>query len=171
MPLIRPALLALLWAAMSFVPVHAQNAAAVGKSTTEFHRQSESLAESLASLSKRANTASPHDKEMLGLIVRQLSLVDATADGVLALGVVTSQMRDAADLASAKKQLAARCTALKTLGESTSQYVASLTSNVAAVALVAEVNKARDIVGQQMQSLLCNPESAPTEKAKGKSKG
>lgn len=172
MSLLRPALSALVLTALTCAPACAQNAAAIGKAVTEFHKHSEGLADSVAGLSKRANAASPHDKEMLGLIVRQLSLVDATADGVLALGVVASQMRDAADLAFARKHLAARCAALKTLGDATSQYVGSLASNIAAVAVAADVSKAKELVAQQVLSGLCNPGVASAaEKGKGKSGG
>jgi hypothetical protein len=148
---------ALLSAALLVQPAMAQNKAAIGKSVTDFHKLSQGLAASLADLGKRATTASPNDKDMLKLVTNQLSLVDATADGVLALGVVGAEIRDAGDLAIVKKHLATRCTALKSLSEATGKYVGSLASNVAAVATAAEVNKARDLVVQMGQSLLCSP--------------
>ena len=141
-------------------PALAQNKAAIGKSVTEFLKVSQGLAVSLSDLAKRAGTASPNDKEMLKLVTNQLSLVDATADGVLALGVVAAEVRDAGDMAIAKKHLATRCTALKSISESTGKYVGSLASNIAAVATAAEVNKSRDLVVQLGQHALCNPGKA-----------
>ena len=141
-------------------PALAQNKAAIGKSVTEFLKVSQGLATSLSDLAKRTGTASPNDKEMLKLVTNQLSLVDATADGVLALGVVAAEVRDAGDMAIAKKHLATRCTALKSLSEATGKYVGSLASNIAAVATVAEVNKSRDLVVQLGQHALCNPGKA-----------
>jgi hypothetical protein len=141
-------------------PALAQNKAAIGKSVTEFLKVSQGLATSLSDLSKRAGTASPNDKEMLKLVTNQLSLVDATADGVLALGVVAAEVRDAGDMAIAKKHLATRCTALKSISEATGKYVGSLASNIAAVATAAEVNKSRDLVVQLGQHALCNPGKA-----------
>ncbi|QTN29040.1 hypothetical protein HZ993_04125 [Rhodoferax sp. AJA081-3] len=141
-------------------PAMAQNKAAIGKSVTEFIKVSQGLATSLADLSKRAGTASPNDKDMLKLVNTQLGLVDATADGVVALGLVAAEMRDASDLAAAKKQLTTRCTALKSLAEASGKYVGSLASNIAAVATAAEVNKARDLVVQMGQHALCNPGKA-----------
>ena len=150
----------LLAAALLTQPAMAQNKAAIAKSVSEFIKVSQGLAASLADLSKRAGTASPNDKDMLKLVNTQLGLVDATADGVAALGLVAAEMRDASDLAAAKKQLATRCTALKSLSEATGKYIGSLTSNIAAVATAAEANKARDLVLQLGQQSLCNPGKA-----------
>lgn len=150
----------LLATALLVQPAMAQNKAAMGKSVTEFQKVSQSLAASLSDLSKRAGTASPNDKEMLKLVTNQLSLVDATADGVTALGVVAAEVRDAGDMAIAKKHLATRCTALKSVSEATGKYVGSLASNIAAVATAAEVNKSRDLVVQLGQHALCNPGKA-----------
>ena len=125
----------LLAAALLVQPAMAQNKAALTKTVTEFHRLSQGLASGLAELGKRSGTASPNDKEMLKLVTNQVSLVDATTDGVLALGVVAAEMRDASDMAVAKKHLAARCTALRSLTDATAKYVGSLASNIAAVAL------------------------------------
>lgn len=152
--------LSVLAATLLIQPAMAQNKAAIAKSVTEFIKVSQGLAASLADLSKRAGTASPNDKDMLKLATNQLGLVDATADGVVALGLVASEMRDASDLAAAKKQLATRCTALKSLSEATGKYVGSLASNIAAVATAAEVNKARDLVTQLGQHALCTPGKA-----------
>jgi hypothetical protein len=160
MSTIRNLTLSILAATLLVQPAMAQNKAAVGKSVTEFIKVSQGLATSLADLSKRAGTASPNDKEMLKLVTNQLGLVDATADGVVALGLVAAEMRDASDLAAAKKQLATRCTALKSLSEASAKYVGSLASNIAAVATAAEVNKARDLVAQLGQHALCNPGKA-----------
>ncbi len=68
-----------------------------------------------------------------------------------------AEVRDAGDLAIAKKHLAARCTALKFLTDATGKYVGSLATSIAAVATVAEVNKSRDLVVQMGQHALCNP--------------
>ena len=160
MSTIRILTLSVLTATMLAQPAMAQNKAAIGKSVTEFIKVSQGLATSLADLSKRAGTASPNDKEMLKLVTNQVGLVDATADGVVALGLVAAEMRDASDLAAAKKHLATRCTALKSLSEASGKYVGSLASNIAAVATAAEVNKARDLVTQLGQHALCNPGKA-----------
>ncbi len=136
-------------------PAMAQNKAAIGKSVNEFLTVSQSLSTVLADLTKRSEKSSPNDKDMLKLVTTQVGLVDATADGVVALGVVAAEMKDASDLAAAKKQLAARCTALKSLSEATGKYVGSLASNIAAVATAAEVNKARDLLLQMSQHPLC----------------
>lgn len=141
-------------------PALAQNKAAVGKSVTEFLKLSQGLSASLSDLTKRAGTASPNDKDMLKLVTNQLSLVDATADGVLALGVVAAEVRDAGDMAIVKKHLATRCTALKSLADASGKYVGSLASNIAAVATAAEVNKSRDLMVQMGQHTLCNPAKA-----------
>ena len=160
MSTIRILTLSVLAASLLVQPAMAQNKAAIGKSVTEFIKLSQSLAASLADLSKRAGTASPNDKDMLKLVTNQVGLVDATADGVVALGLVAAEMRDASDLAAAKKQLATRCTALKSVSEASGKYVGSLASNIAAVATAAEVNKARDLVVQLGQHALCNPGKA-----------
>lgn len=157
MPTIRVLSSSILALALLAQPAFAQNKAAIGKSVAEFHKLSEGLANSLADLSKRSGTASPNDKDMLNRVTVQLSLVDATADGVLALGVVASEVRDAGDLAIVKKHLATRCTALKSLADATGKYVGSLASNIAAVATAGEVNKSRDLVVQMGQHGLCNP--------------
>ena len=148
---------ALLSVAVLVQPAMAQNKATIGKSVTEFHRLSQGLATSLADLGKRATTASPNDKDMLKLVTNQLGLVDATADGVLALGVVAAEVRDTGDMAIARKHLASRCMALKSLSDASGKYVGSLASNIAAVATSAEVTKSRDLVVQMGQSPLCNP--------------
>lgn len=160
MPTIRLLFSSILAAALLVQPAMAQNKAVIGKSVTEFLKLSQGLATNLADLTKRIATASPNDKEMLKLATSQLGLVDATADGVAALGLVAAEVRDAGDLAIAKKQLATRCTALKTLSESTAKYVGSLVPNIAAVATAAELTKTRDLVVQMDQHALCNPGKA-----------
>lgn len=157
MPTIRILSSSVLALALLVQPAFAQNKAAIGKSVAEFVKLSEGLAASLADLSKRTGTASPNDKDMLNRVTTQLGLVDATADGVVALGVVAAEVRDAGDMAIAKKHLATRCTALKSLTDATGKYVGSLAGNIAAVASAAEVNKARDLVVQMGQHALCNP--------------
>ena len=82
-------------------PALAQNKAATAKLATEFQQQSVALATTLAALSKRVATASPNDKEMLKLVNNQLGLVDATADGVLALGFVAAEVPLAPQVLSA----------------------------------------------------------------------
>lgn len=159
MPTIRILYSSLLAVALLTQPAFAQNKAAIGKSASEFLKLSGSLAASLAGLTKRTKTASPNDKDMLKLVTQQLALVDATNDGVLALGVVAAEVRDAADLTIVKKHLANRCIALKSLTDGTGKYLGSLVSNIAAVATVAEVKKAQDIVVQLGQHALCNPGS------------
>jgi hypothetical protein len=136
-------------------PASAQSRAVVEKAALEFQKNAQAFNVTLAGLSKRATTASPHDKEMLNLVVNQLSVVDATADGVTALGLVAGQMRDASDLSVAKKYLANRCSGFKSTVDSTAPYVGSLTSNIAAVAIVAEVGKAKDLALQLGQLPLC----------------
>ncbi len=128
-----------------------------GKTVAEFITVSRGMAASLADLSKRATTASPNDKDMLQRVINQLGLVDATADGVTALGVVVAEMRDPRDLAAAKKYLAIRCTAFKLLADASSKYVTGVAPNIAAVATVAEVHKARDQVVAMGQHPLCAP--------------
>lgn len=151
----------LLAASLLAQPVLAQNKAAaagkagLSKSVTEFLSVSQALGASVNDLTKRATTASPNDKEMLKLVTSQLSLVDATADGVLALGLVAAEVRDGGDIAIAKKHLATRCTALKSSAEAAASYVGSLANNIAAVATKTEANKARDLVVQMGQHPLC----------------
>jgi hypothetical protein len=156
MPTIRILSASLLAASLLAQPVMAQNKASVAKSVNEFTALSQGLAASLADLSKRAETASPNDKEMIKLVTTQLGIVDATADGVVALGMVAARMRDNSDLAVAKTQLGTRCAALKTLADASTKYVGSLASNIAAVATAAEVKKARDLVQQMSQHELCS---------------
>lgn len=152
----RIAISALLAAAVFAVqPAMAQNKAALGKAAADFYKASSALATSIADLTKRTAAASPHDKEMLTLITGQLGYVDATADGVLALGYVASEMAAPGDLASAKKHLAKRCEALKKISDSTGQYMNSLIANLAATAIIAEANKAKDANAQLGQQPLC----------------
>jgi hypothetical protein len=141
-------------------PAFGQSKALIEKAATEFLKQSEAMAAGVAALSKRAATASPRDKEMLNLVVQQLAVVDALADGVAALGLVTGQMRDAGDLTQARKYLASRCTALKSSIEGSTPYVASVANNIAAPALVADVGKATDQMVQLGKMPLCNPAGA-----------
>jgi hypothetical protein len=136
-------------------PALAQNKAATAKLATEFQQQSVALATTLAALSKRVATASPNDKEMLKLVNNQLGLVDATADGVLALGFVAAEVRDGGAQTVTKKYLSTRCAALKTLADTTATYIGSLANNIAAPASAAEVNKAKELVAQIGQSTLC----------------
>ena len=144
-----------LLATLALQPAMAQNKAAMVKATGDFQKQSAALAASLAELTTRSAKASPNDKDMLKLITGQVALVDATADGVLALGVVAAEMRDAGDGAIARKHLATRCKALKTLADGVAPYVGGLANNIAAPATAAEANKAKDIVAQMAQQALC----------------
>ena len=144
-----------LLATLALQPALAQNKAAMAKATTDFQKQSISLAASLAELSTRTTKASPNDKEMLKLITGQIALVDATADGVVALGGVAAEVKDAGDMAIAKKYLTIRCKALKTLADGVAPYVGGLANNIAAPATAAEVNKAKDLIAQLPQQALC----------------
>ncbi len=142
-------------ALLAVQPALAQNKAATTKLAAEFQQQSVALATTLSALSKRVATASPNDKEMLKLVNNQLGLVDATADGVLALGFVSAEVRDGGAQTVTKKYLGTRCTALKTLADATATYIGSLANNIAAPASAAEVNKAKELVAQIGQSSLC----------------
>ena len=133
----------------------AQNKAAYAKSSADFYKLSAALSASLADLTKRATTASPNDKDMLKLVVNQLSVASASADGVLALGAVAAEMRDAGDLGIVKKHLGSQCVAMKSVTEPTAKYFDSLSANIAAVATAAEVTKARDLLRQMGQHALC----------------
>jgi hypothetical protein len=136
-------------------PAMAQNKAAMAKAAAEFQKQSSALAASLSELTTRMGKASPNDKDMLKLITGQVALVDAHADGVLALGNVAADMRDAGDMAAAKKSLAIRCKALKSLSEGVTPYIGGLANNIAAPATAAEVNKAKELIAQLPQQPLC----------------
>lgn len=141
---------------MAIQPVLAQNKAALIKATSDFQKQSTAVAASLADLTARTAKASPNDKDMLKLITSQIALVDVSSDGVLALGVVAAEVRDAGDVAIAKKYLAIRCKALKTRAEGIAPYIGGLANNIAAPATVAEVHKARDLIAQLPEQALCS---------------
>ena len=136
-------------------PALAQTKAVYAKSASDFYNASTAFSAALASLQKRTATASPHDKEMLTLINSQFSYVDATADGVLALGYVASEMSAPGDLAAAKKHLTKRCEALKRVSDSSGQYVTSLIAQLAAPAIIADANKAKDANAALGQAALC----------------
>ena len=152
----RTALTAALLAVLAIQPALAQNKAAMAKASTDFQKQSTALATVLADLTTRSAKASPNDKDMLKLITSQVALVDANADGVLALGVVAAEVRDAGDMGIAKKYLAIRCKALKSLADGVAPYIGGLVNNIAAPATVAEVNKAKDLITQLPQQALCS---------------
>ena len=139
----------------SIQPAMAQNKAAMAKAASDFQKQSAALATSLAELTTRQSKASPNDKDMLKLITGQVALVDAYADGVLALGAVSAEMRDAGDLAAAKKYLTLRCKSFKTLADGVAPYIGGLANNIAAPATAAEVKKAKDLITQLPQQALC----------------
>ena len=145
-----------LLAALTFQPALAQNKAAMAKATVDFQRQSTALAASLAELTTRSAKASPNDKDMLKLITGQVALVDATADGVAALGGVAAEVKDAGDMAIAKKYLTIRCKSLRTLATGVAPYISGLANNIAAPATAAEVNKAKEIITQMAQQDLCS---------------
>ena len=151
----RTALTATLLAVLAIQPALAQNKAAMAKAATDFQKQSTALATVLADLTTRSAKASPNDKDMLKLITSQVALVDANADGVLALGVVAAEVRDAGDMGIAKKYLAIRCKALKSLADGVAPYIGGLANNIAAPATAAEVNKANDLITQLPQQALC----------------
>jgi hypothetical protein len=144
-----------LLAALASQPAVAQNKAAMAKATADFQKQSSAVAASLSELTTRQGKASPNDKDMLKLINAQLSLVDAHADGVLALGSVAAEVRDAGDMAIAKKYLAIRCKSLKSLADGVSPYVGGLANNIASPTTAAEVSKAKELVAQLSQQALC----------------
>lgn len=150
------ALATALFATLTFQPAMAQNKAALAKATADFQKQSTVLAASLAELTTRAAKASPNDKDMLKLINGQIALVDATADGVLALGGVAAEVKDAGDMAIAKKYLTIRCKSLKTLADGVAPYIGGLANNIAAPATAAEVNKAKELIAQLPQQALCS---------------
>jgi hypothetical protein len=145
-----------LWATLALQPAMAQNKAALAKATADFQKQSTALAASLSELTTRAGKASPNDKDMLKLINGQIALVDATADGVLALGGLAAEVKDAGDMAIAKKYLTIRCKALKTLADGVAPYIGGLASNIAAPATATEANKAKDLIAQLPQQSLCS---------------
>ncbi len=151
------ALSALLLTTLATQPALAQSKANAGKSTAtaDFQRQASALAASLSELTTRATKASPNDKDMLKLINSQIALVDAHADGVVALGSAATEVKDAGSAAIVKKYLAIRCKALRTLAEGVSPYVGGLANNIAAPATAAEVNKAKDLIAQLPQQALC----------------
>lgn len=128
---------------------------ALAKPTADFYALSTSLATTLQSLNKRVEKASPSDKEMLNKVISQVSVVDATADGVLALGTVASEIRDSGSQAIAKKALATRCTALKAIAGGSAPYVGGLANSIALPASIADANKAKDLLTQMSQSSLC----------------
>ncbi|OYT94072.1 MAG: hypothetical protein CFE43_01700 [Burkholderiales bacterium PBB3] len=145
-----------LLATLALQPAMAQNKAAMAKATTDFQKHSTALAASLSDLTTRTGKASPNDKDMLKLITGQIALVDATADGVVALGGVAAEVKDAGDMAIAKKYLAIRCKALKTQAEGVAPYIGGLANNIAAPATATEVNKAKDLIAQLPQQALCS---------------
>lgn len=149
---------ALIVAVLATQSAIAQNKAAISKSVTDFNKLSLGFSTSLSELAKRSGTASPNDKEMLKLVISQLSIVNATTEGVLDLGSVAAEVREAGDLAIVKKHLTTRCSALKSSAEATAKYVDSVASNIAAVAIAAEVTRAREFLIQMGQHSLCNPQ-------------
>lgn len=138
-------------------PAAAQSKAAIVKSNAEFYKQASGLSASLAELSKRVSTASPNDRDMLKLVVNQLSVINASAEGVLDLGALTTELRDGGDVAIVKKHLAARCTSFRSSTEATAKYIESVSANIAAVATAAEVSKARELLVQMGQNAICGP--------------
>ncbi len=151
----RFVLSAALLAVLAIQPAMAQNKAAMAKAAADFQKQSSALATVLSDLTARSAKASPNDKDMLKLINSQVALIDANADGVLALGVVAAEVRDAGDMAIAKKYLVIRCKALKSLADGVAPYIGGLANNIAAPATAAEVSKAKDLIAQLPQQALC----------------
>jgi hypothetical protein len=148
---------ALVVVALVAQPATAQNKAAISKTVAEFNKLSVGFSTSLSELSKRSATASPNDRDMLKLVISQLSIANATVEGVLDLGEVAAEVRDAGDLGIVKKHLAARCSTLKSMSEATAKYVDSVASNIAAVATTAEVTRSRELLLQMGQHSLCSP--------------
>src|ERR1035437_561831 len=110
---------ALMVAVLAMQPAIAQNKAAISKSVTDFNKLSLEFSASLSELTKRSGTASPNDKEMLKLVISQLSIANAATEGVLDLGSVAAEVRDTGDLAIVKKHLTTRCSEIKIIGEET----------------------------------------------------
>jgi hypothetical protein len=130
--------------------------AAYGKAAAEFYKASTAFSSALSDLSKMSDKASPYDKDMLTRINGQFGTVDATADGVLALGYVASEMSAPADLAAAKKHLMKRCEALKRLSDASGQYVNGLIANIAAPAIIAAAKKVAAANTELGQQALCS---------------
>jgi hypothetical protein len=144
-------------AASLLQPVAAQTKAALAKSNAEFYKQATGLSASLTDLSKRIATASPSDRDMLKLVVNQLSVINASAEGVLDLGALATELRDGGDVAIVKKHLAARCTSFRSSTEATAKYIESVSANIVAVATATEVKQARELLVQMGQNALCTP--------------
>ena len=141
---------------MLALPAMAQNKAAMTKLSGEFYKVSLGLSNSLADLTKRISTASPNDRDMLKLVTSQLGIVNASAEGVLDLGALAGEVRDAGDMAIVKKHLISRCANFKSSAEATAKYMESVSANIAAVATAAEVTKARELLTQLGQHALCS---------------
>jgi len=148
----------LLVAVLAAAPVcsaFAQTKAQIAKTATDFQAYANGLTNNLAALSRRIPTASPNDKEMLRLVMSQAGMVEATASGVMTLGLLAGEMRDGSDLAAAKKHLAVSCATLKAAAANTGDYVATLANNIAAPATAAEVKQTKELLGQLAQHALC----------------
>lgn len=152
---IRTLSFAVLCAAALLQPAAAQNKAAMTKANAEFYKQVSGLSASVTDLGKRTATASPNDREMLKLIVNQLSIVNASSDAVLDLGALTVELRDAGDIAIVRKHLTQRCTAFRSSLDATAKYINSVKSSIAAVATAAEVGKAHELLTQMGQNVIC----------------
>jgi hypothetical protein len=146
---------AALIAVLCIQPALAQNKAAMAKAAADFEKQTTALSASLADLTTRMGKASPNDKEMLKSITAQIGLVDANADSVLALGTVAGEVRDAGDMAIAKKHMATRCKSLITRANGAVPYIASLVNNIASPATAAEVTKAKELIASLPHQGLC----------------
>ena len=151
--------IAALASALLVQPAAAQNKAAQGKANAEFYKQVNALSASVTDLGKRITTASPNDREMLKLIVNQLSVVNASTDAVLDLGALTVELRDAGDIAIVRKHLATRCESFRASLDATAKYLGSVSANIAAVATAAEVGKTRELLVQMGQTPVCGPAS------------
>ncbi|MBC7918782.1 MAG: hypothetical protein H7Y28_13325 [Rhodoferax sp.] len=138
-------------------PATAQNKAVMTKANAEFYKQAAGLSASLSDLSKRITTASPNDRDMLKLVVNQLGVINAAAEGILDLGALTTELRDAGDIAIVKRRLVARCASFRSSTEATAKYIESVAANIAAVATAAEANKTRELLVQMGQSPVCGP--------------
>ena len=138
-------------------PAAAQTKAVLAKANAEFYKQASGLSTSVAELGKRISTASPSDRDMLKLVVNQLGVINANAEGVLDLGSLTTELRDAGDIAIVKRHLASRCSTFRSSTEATAKYIESVSANIAAVATAAEVTKARELLVQMAQNPICGP--------------
>lgn len=128
---------------------------APGKPADDFQKQALALSTTAETLGAMRTKASPHDKELLGIINGQLGVIGAHVDGVAALSQLVAQMRDPRDLELSRKYLAAHCESLRGFVGPAVTYVKGVAAGVAAVAITAEVGKATELAGAMGQHPVC----------------